>query len=126
MDVAHSAAANTDLDLAALGRRAVNRTLIEAAGGQFTVTNPSGAHALACGLMNPVEVDVVGSTGYYCAGMNKAATVHVHGSAGPGVAENMISGKVIIDGDASQYAGATSHGGILVIRGNAASRCGIS
>jgi hypothetical protein len=27
------------------------------------------------------------------------------GSAGPGVAENMMSGTVIIDGDASQYAG---------------------
>ncbi|MEM7236748.1 MAG: protein GlxC, partial [Pseudomonadota bacterium] len=38
----------------------------------------------------------------------------------------MMSGKVVIDGDASQYAGATSHGGMLVIRGNASSRCGIS
>ena len=35
-----------------------------------------------------------GSVGYYCAGMNKQATVIVHGSAGPGTAENMMSGKV--------------------------------
>jgi glutamate synthase domain-containing protein 3 len=42
------------------------------------------------------------------------------------VAENMMSGTVIIDGDASQYAGATGHGGLLVIKGNASSRCGIS
>ena len=47
-------------------------------------------------------------------------------AAGPGVAENMMSGTVIIDGDASQYAGATGHGGLLVIKGNASSRCGIS
>ncbi|MCL4171382.1 UNVERIFIED_CONTAM: hypothetical protein GTU68_026833, partial [Idotea baltica] len=33
---------------------------------------------------------------------------------------------VIIEGDASQYAGATGHGGLLVIKGNASSRCGIS
>ena len=33
---------------------------------------------------------------------------------------------VIIEGDASQYAGATAHGGLLVVRGNATSRCGIS
>jgi glutamate synthase domain-containing protein 3 len=38
----------------------------------------------------------------------------------------MMSGMVVIDGDASQYAGATGNGGLLVIKGNAASRCGIS
>jgi glutamate synthase domain-containing protein 3 len=42
------------------------------------------------------------------------------------VAENMMSGTVVIKGDASQYAGATGRGGLLVIKGNAASRCGIS
>jgi glutamate synthase domain-containing protein 3 len=52
--------------------------------------------------------------------------VHIKGSAGPGVAENMMSGTVIVEGDASQYAGATGHGGLLVIKGNASSRCGIS
>ena len=41
--------------------------------------------AIAAGLDKPVEVTVKGSTGYYCAGMNKQATVHVQGSAGPGV-----------------------------------------
>ena len=38
----------------------------------------------------------------------------------------MMSGSVFIEGDASQYAGATGHGGLLTIKGNAASRCGIS
>jgi glutamate synthase domain-containing protein 3 len=47
-------------------------------------------------------------------------------TAGPGVAENMMSGTVIVEGDASQYAGATGNGGLLVIKGNASSRCGIS
>ncbi|MEM1072822.1 MAG: GXGXG domain-containing protein [Pseudomonadota bacterium] len=92
----------------------------------WAIENPRGAHALACGLDAPIEVRVNGHTGYYCAGMNKQATVYVKGSAGPGVAENMMSGKVVIDGDASQYAGATGHGGLLVIKGNASSRCGIS
>jgi hypothetical protein len=56
----------------------------------------------------------------------QAGDVHIKGSAGPGVAENMMSGTVIVEGDASQYAGATGHGGLLVIKGNASSRCGIS
>ncbi len=92
----------------------------------WSIENPKGAHAIACGLDAPIDVTVKGSTGYYCAGMNKQATVNIKGSAGPGVAENMMSGTVIIDGDASQYAGATGHGGLLVIKGNASSRCGIS
>ncbi|MGR3583603.1 MAG: protein GlxC [Pseudooceanicola nanhaiensis] len=93
---------------------------------EWEVLNPRGAHAIAVGLDAPIDVTVKGSTGYYCAGMNKQARIHVTGSAGPGVAENMMSGTVVIDGDASQYAGASGHGGLLVVRGNAASRCGIS
>jgi methylamine---glutamate N-methyltransferase subunit B len=92
----------------------------------FEIINPRGHHAVAVGIDSPVTVEVKGSVGYYCAGMNDGGTVTVHGSAGPGVAENMMSGTVIIEGDASQYAGATGQGGLLVIKGNAASRCGIS
>ena len=43
-----------------------------------------------------------------------------------GVAENMMSGRVHVKGDASQAAGATGCGGLLVIDGNASARCGIS
>jgi glutamate synthase domain-containing protein 3 len=93
---------------------------------KWDITNPRGSHAIAVGLDAPIEVNIQGSTGYYCAGMNKQATVHVHGSVGPGVAENMMSGTVIVEGDASQYAGATGHGGTLIIKGNASSRCGIA
>ncbi len=92
----------------------------------WQVVNPKGSHAIAVGLDAPIEVTVKGSTGYYCAGMNKQATIRVEGSVGPGVAENMMSGTVVVEGDASQYAGATGHGGLLVVKGNASSRCGIS
>ncbi len=117
-------------DLESDGLRGLNEGLHALAGTTpdegWTVVNPKGSHAIAVGLDAPVEVTVKGSTGYYCAGMNKLATVHVEGSVGPGVAENMMSGAVIVEGDASQYAGATGHGGLLVIKGNASSRCGIS
>ena len=73
-----------------------------------------------------MEVVIDGHVGYYCAGMNKLATVRVHGNAGVGLAENLMSGLVAVDGDASQAAGATGRGGLLVVHGNAAARCGIS
>src|SRR6516165_5407706 len=93
---------------------------------QWRVLNPRGQHAIAVGLEVPVVVEIDGHVGYYCAGMNKHATVVVNGNAGQGVAENMMSGTVWVKGDASQAAGGTGCGGLLVIDGNASARCGIS
>jgi glutamate synthase domain-containing protein 3 len=118
-----------EVDLAVTALRELNAALHAAAGdtpGRWRVLNPRGAHAVAVGIDAPLEVDVEGHVGYYCAGMNKRATVRVHGNCGPGVAENIMSGSVVVDGNASQSAGATGRGGLLVIRGSASARCGIS
>jgi len=118
------------VDLSKTPLRDLNQDLHRQSSGanekNWEVLNPMGFHAIAVGVDAAIEIDIRGSVGYYCAGMNKQATITVHGSAGPGVAENMMSGKVRITGDASQYAGATGRGGLLVIDGNAASRCGVS
>lgn len=119
------------VDLASTTLRALNQRLHDLAGGdpeprRWQILNPNGAHAVACGLDAPFEVEIAGHVGYYCAGMNKRATVHVCGNAGTGLAENMMSGTVVVDGNASQAAGATGRGGLLVIHGDAAARCGIS
>jgi glutamate synthase domain-containing protein 3 len=92
----------------------------------WCVRNPQGRHAVAVGLDAPVDVRIEGHCGYYAAGMNARARITIEGNAGPGVAENMMSGEVRVTGDASQYAGATAHGGLLAIGGNAGARCGIS
>jgi glutamate synthase domain-containing protein 3 len=117
-------------DLSKTSLRDLNQDLHRQSSGanekNWEVLNPMGFHSIAVGVDAPISINIRGSVGYYCAGMNKQATVTVHGSAGPGVAENMMSGEVRIKGDASQYAGATGRGGLLVIEGNAASRCGVS
>lgn len=92
----------------------------------WAISNPMGRHSIAVGLTVPVVIEIAGHVGYYCAGMNQRAEVVIHGNAGVGVAENMMSGVVRVKGDASQSAGATACGGLLVIEGNAAARCGIS
>ena len=118
------------VDLAATPLRELNGLLHDLARSpgprSWKITSPNGAHAVACGLDAEIEVEIEGHVGYYCAGMNKLATVRVRGNAGPGLAENMMSGTVEVDGNASQYAGATGHGGLLVVHGDASSRCGIS
>ncbi len=118
------------IDLAVTPLRELNAELHRQAEGtnetEWEILNPRGQHAVAVGVDAPLKVAVRGPVGYYGGGMNKKATITIHGSAGPGVAENMMSGSVVVKGDASQYAGATGRGGLLVIEGNAASRCGIS
>ena len=119
------------VDLAVVPLRELNQRLHGVSDGatgprHWRVLNPNGAHAVASGLDAEIEVEIAGHVGYYCAGMNKLATVRVHGNAGPGLAENMMSGRVVVDGNASQSAGATGHGGLLVVHGDASARCGIS
>ena len=118
-----------ELDLNNIEVKELNKTLQKRDGNNFNhfkVINPMGAHAVATGLDGEVEVKIDGHVGYYCGGMNQNSEITIYGNAGVGVAENMMSGKVIVKGDASQSAGATGHGGLLVIEGNASARCGIS
>jgi methylamine---glutamate N-methyltransferase subunit B len=119
------------VDLASTPLRELNQRLHDLARGapgprHWRVANPNGAHALGAGLDADIEVEIDGHVGYYCAGMNKLATVRVHGNAGPGLAENITSGSVVVDGNASQSAAATGRGGLVVVHGDASARCGIS
>ena len=123
----HAAMEVVDLETTPL--RELNQRLHDLADGRpgprrWRIVNPSGAHVVACGLDADIEVEIEGHVGYYCAGMNKLATVRIHGNASTGIAENMMSGRVEVEGNVSQSAGATGRGGLLVVRGNASSRCG--
>jgi len=110
-----------DLDVKPL--REVNQFLHGDASGldgkAIVIENPNGAHNIAVGLKADVEVIIKGHAGYYAAGMNQIAKVTIEGSAGSGVAENMMSGHVHVKGFASNAAGATANGGLLVIDADA-------
>jgi glutamate synthase domain-containing protein 3 len=119
-----------EVDLRQDGVRALNQRLhaLRADSNEraFRVVNPMGAHSVAVGIEQPVEVAIDGHVGFYCGGMNKEATITVHGHAGPGVGENMMSGRIHVTGNCSQGAGASGRGGMLIVDGDASSRCGIS
>src|SRR5919107_265865 len=103
------------VDLAVTPLRELNRRLhAPEPAPRWRVVNPSGAHAVAVGIDAEIEVEVGGHVGYYCAGMNQRATVRVHGNAGVGLAENMMSGSVWVDGYAGQSCAATGRGGLVV------------
>jgi glutamate synthase domain-containing protein 3 len=88
----------------------------------WRVLNPAGAHNIAVGITQRVDVEIKAHVGYYCAGMNAAATVVVDGHAGTGLAENIMSGLVRVSGNASQSAAASGRGGFVVIEGSAGAR----
>ncbi len=125
--MAVAADATESVDLAVTPLRDLNRRLHAVdPPPRWRVVHPSGAHAVAVGIDAEIEVDVDGHVGYYCAGMNKLATVRVHGNAGVGLAENIMSGTVVVDGYAGQSCAASGRGGLVVVRGDASARCGIS
>lgn len=128
--VAAQRSTETAFDLQKTTVRALNQFLHHELAGSgvrhIDVLNPNGAHSIAVGINHPVDIDVRGHAGYYLGGMNKFASITVHGNVGWGVAENMMSGTVRVKGFASECAGATGHGGLLVIEGDASLRCGIS
>src|SRR5260221_11795290 len=107
------------IDLAHTPLRELNATLhrlkSDSNKTHWCVLNPRGQHAVAVGIDAPILVDIEGHVGYYCAEMNQCATVGVHGNAGPGVAENMMSRQVQGKGDVSQPTRATGAGGRLVV-----------
>jgi len=116
----------TQIDLANDTVRSLNTLLHGEVADPITVNNPGGRHTLAVGATGAHSVNINGNVGYYCAGMNQLANITVNGHAGPGLAENMMSGTVRVTGNASQYCAATAQGGLVVIDGDASSRCGIS
>jgi methylamine---glutamate N-methyltransferase subunit B len=115
------------VDLAETPLRELNRRLHAGdVAPRWRIAHPDGAHAVAVGIDAEVEVEIDGHVGYYCAGMNKRATVRVHGNAGVGLAENIMSGTVVVDGYAGQSCAASGRGGLVVVRGDASARCAIS
>ena len=117
---------NSEFDLASQTVREINAALHSADDGAFTIENPGGAHALACGVNAPLDITIKGHTGYYCGGMNQLATLRVEGNAGTGFAENIMSGEARVTGSVSQSLGATGCGGLVVVEGSASARAGIS
>ncbi len=118
------------IDLDEISVRELNQRLHDLAPGtnetEWTISNPSGRHAIAVGLDALVNLEIDGHVGYFCGGMNKQTSIQIDGNAGQGLAENIMSGTVHCTGNASQSAGASGHGGLVVIEGDASSRCGIS
>ena len=119
-----------ELDQSTVGVRGINSALQALPPNtnekHWVVKNPKGQHNIAVGLTAPLHLQINGHVGFYCGGMNQHCEITIHGHAGVGTAENMMSGLVWVKGNTSESAGASGNGGLLIIDGDASSRCGIS
>ena len=90
-----------------------------------TILNPSARHSLGVGILRRCRVTFEGSLGYFGCGLIDGPEVQINGRVGWSVAENMMSGVVVIESNAGSLAGAALRGGDLVVKGQVGARTGI-
>ncbi len=117
-----------EFDAAELEATEINlkiRQLMQAGYGTITVHNPRARHAVGVGILNRLQLNFVGSLGYFGCGLVDGPNIHISGRVGWSCGENMMAGTILIDGNAGSTFGAAIRGGDLVCRGDVGSRTGI-
>jgi methylamine---glutamate N-methyltransferase subunit B len=90
-----------------------------------TVKDPRARHSLGVGILARCRIRFEGSLGYFGCGLIDGPEVEITGRVGWSVAENMMSGVVVVDNNAGSLAGAALRGGDLVVKGDVGARTGI-
>lgn len=92
---------------------------------EVTVQNPGARHSLGVGILRRCRITFEGSLGYFGCGLIDGPEVQINGRVGWSVAENMMSGVVVVESNAGSLAGAALRGGDLVVKGQVGARTGI-
>ena len=90
-----------------------------------TVKDPSARHSLGTAILARCRIRFEGSLGYFGVGLIDGPEVTITGRVGWSVAENMMSGVVVVENNAGSLAGAALRGGDLVVKGDVGARTGI-
>ena len=93
-------------------------------GEDIVVVNPDARHHIGVGLTAPIQIRIRGSAGYFCAGLTDGPRFEVDNNVGWGLADNMLQGSVVVQGNAGAIAGVAIRGAEVIIRGNMGSRAG--
>ena len=116
-------------DAADLTTRLINlelrRLIYEEGISDVTVQNPGAKHSIGVGILQRCRITFEGSLGYFGVGLIDGPEVRITGRVGWSVAENMMSGVVVIEKVAGSLAGAAIRGGDLVVKGSVGARTGI-
>ena len=93
--------------------------------GTIVLKNPGAKHSLGVGILQKLNLIIEGSLGYFGVGSIDGPVVRIAGRVGWSCAENMMSGKVVIEKNAGSCFGAAIRGGDLICKGSVGARSGI-
>ena len=74
--------------------------------GTIVLKNPGAKHSLGVGILQKLNLIIEGSLGYFGVGSIDGPVVRISGRVGWSCAENMMSGKVVIEKNAGSCFGA--------------------
>ena len=118
----------TSIDVEKLLCKDLNRKikeLMKKGYGTIVLKNPGAKHSLGVGILQKLNLIVEGSLGYFGVGSIDGPVVRISGRVGWSCAENMMSGKVVIEKNAGSCFGAAIRGGDLICKGSVGARSGI-
>ena len=101
------------------------RELMAQGNGTIVMHNPGAKHSIAVGLLQRLNLHIKGSLGYFGCGLIDGPNINISGRVGWSCAENMLSGRVVIEKNAGSTFGAAIRGGDLVCKGDVGARVGI-
>ncbi len=116
------------VDCAGLSTREINahlRRAAEAQAPEVALLNPQARHNLGVSILSPLRIVYRGHVGSYAVGLCDGVTAEIHGTAGWGVADNLMNGEVVVHGNAATSAAPSLRGGRVVVRGDAGPRAGM-
>src|SRR5262245_15368427 len=90
-----------------------------------TVLNPSARHSLGVAILARCRIRFEGSLGYFGCGLIDGPEVEITGRVGWSVAENMMSGVGVGEGNPGSLAGALLRGGDMLVKSDVGARTGI-
>ena len=117
------------IDATDLTTRKINlelkRIIYDEGVNDVTIENPGSKHSLGVGILKRCTITFAGSPGWYACGLIDGPEVQINGRVGWSVAENMMSGIVVVEQAAGSLTGAALRGGDQVVKGDVGARTGI-
>ena len=104
----------TTIDVEKLECKELNKKikeLMKKGYGTIVLKNPGAKHSLGVGILQKLNLIIEGSLGYFGIGSIDGPIVRISGRVGWSCAENMMSGKVVIEKNAGSCFGAAIRGG---------------
>jgi len=118
----------TTIDVEKLECKELNKKikeLMKQGYGTIVLKNPGAKHSLGVGILQKLNLIIEGSLGYFGVGSIDGPIVRISGRVGWSCAENMMSGKVVIEKNGGSCFGAAIRGGDLICKGSVGARSGI-